>query len=75
MQLLLIQFTMNISNSAVGNTIYNEDVSLAYKTMWNVLILNCIANSCIWNTCVTWQDVDYKLPLDDTMVSKHAGVW
>jgi hypothetical protein len=23
--------------------------------MWNILIVNCITNSCIWNACVTWQ--------------------
>jgi len=25
-------------------------------------IVNCITNSCIWNTCVTWQGNDCKLP-------------
>jgi hypothetical protein len=25
------------------------------------------------NTCVTWQGIDYKLPDDDTIVSKHVG--
>jgi hypothetical protein len=39
------------------------------------LALNCIANSCIWNTCVTRQGIGYKLPEDDTIVSKHVGVW
>jgi len=29
----------------------------------------------IWNTCVTWQGIDYKLPEDDTTVSKQVGVW
>jgi len=24
------------------------------KPMWNILIVNFITNSCIWNTCVTW---------------------
>jgi len=24
--------------------------------------------------CVTWQGIDCKLPEDDTVVSKHAGV-
>ena len=39
-------------------------------------ILICITNKCIWNTCVTWQGTDYKLPEDDTTVSKHVGgVW
>jgi hypothetical protein len=42
---------------------------------WNILIANCITNSCIWNICVTWQGSDYKLPEDDTIVSKHVGVW
>jgi len=43
--------------------------------MWNILIINCITNICIWNTCVTWQGLDYKLPEDDTIVSKHVGVF
>jgi len=31
---------------------------------------------CIWSICVTWQGIDYKLPEDDTVVSKHVGgVW
>ena len=40
-----------------------------------LLDLNCITNSCIWNTCVTWQGTDHELPEDDMMVSKHVGVW
>jgi hypothetical protein len=32
-------------------------------------------NSCIWNTCVTWQGIDYKLPQDDTIVSEHVAMW
>jgi hypothetical protein len=32
-------------------------------------------NSCIWNTGVTWQGVDYKLSEDDMIVSKHVAVW
>jgi len=43
--------------------------------MWNILILNCITNSCIWNTYVTWQGIDYKLPEDDMIVLKYVGVW
>jgi hypothetical protein len=43
--------------------------------MWNILILNFITNSCILNTGVTRQIIDYKLPEDDTIVSKHVGVW
>jgi hypothetical protein len=37
--------------------------------------VNCITNSCIWRTCVTRQGIDYKLSEDDTIVSKHVGVW
>jgi hypothetical protein len=32
-------------------------------------------SSCVWNTGVTWQGTDYKLPEDDTIVSKHVAVW
>ena len=42
--------------------------------MLNIAIVNCITNSCIWNTRVTWQGIDYRLPEDDTIVSKHLGV-
>jgi hypothetical protein len=35
--------------------------------------VNCITNSCFWNTCVTGQGINYKLPGDDTIVSKHVG--
>jgi len=43
--------------------------------VWNILIVNCITNCCIWNTCVTWQGIDYKLSEDDTIVSKHVAVF
>jgi len=39
------------------------------------MIVYCTTNRCIWNTCVTWQSNDYKHPEDDTIVSKHIGVW
>jgi len=29
---------------------------------------------CIWNICVTLQGIDYKLPDDDTIVSKRIEV-
>ena len=45
------------------------------KHVWNMLIVNCITDSCVWNTGVTWQVIDYKLPEDDTIVSKHVAVW
>jgi hypothetical protein len=37
------------------------------KRMCNIVILNCINNSCIWNTCITWQDIVYKLSKDKTI--------
>jgi hypothetical protein len=40
--------------------------------MWNILIVNCITNSYIYNTCVTWQGIDYKLPEDDMIVSRSV---
>ena len=36
--------------------------------------MNFITKSCNWNICVTWQYIDYKLPDDDTIMSKHVGV-
>jgi hypothetical protein len=44
-----------------------------------------ISNAAVGNTfvlptaafeifCVTWQGIDYKLPEDDTIVSKHVGL-
>jgi len=45
-----------------------------HKPMWNILIVNFITDSCISNNCVTWQGIDYKLPEDDSKMSKHVGV-
>jgi len=45
------------------------------KPVWNILIVNCITDSNIWNTCVTVQGIDYKLSEDDTTVSKHVAMW
>ena len=41
---------------------------------FNILIVKCITKSNIWNTCVTWQVIDYKLPEDDTVMSKYVVV-
>jgi len=48
---------------------------ICIKPVWNILIVNRITNSCIWNTYVTWQGIDYRLTEDDTIVSKHVAVW
>ena len=45
------------------------------KPKRNILIINSSANSCIWNTRVTWQGIEYKLSEDDTTVSKHVEAW
>jgi predicted transcriptional regulator len=50
----------SISNAAVRNTVYNYDISPRFY-----------ASS---HTRVTWQVVDYKLPEDDMIVSKHVRV-
>jgi len=57
-------------------TFYIQDVLKFKKNNSGAkrLIVNCITNSCIWNTCVPWQGIDYKLPGDDTIVSKHVAV-
>jgi hypothetical protein len=44
------------------------------KRVWNSVIVNCIADSCICNTGVTGQGTDYRLSGDDTIVSKHVAV-
>ena len=51
------------------------NIRICIKPMWNILVVNCISNSCIWNTCVTWKGIGYKLPEDDTIVSNRVGVW
>ena len=33
-----------------------------------------ISNAAVGHTRVTWQGIDYKLPEDGTIVSKHVGV-
>jgi len=55
--------------------ILSYDQQTCIKAVWNILIVNCITNSCVWNTCVTWQGIDYKLSEDHTIVSKHVAVW
>jgi hypothetical protein len=44
------------------------------KLTWNILILNFITYSCIWNTGVTLQGIDYQFHEDDKIVSKGVGV-
>jgi len=60
----------SISNAAVGNRFTIKMFHVGFMQ-----VINRITNSCIWITCVTWQGIDYKLLEDDTIVSKHIGVW
>ena len=69
----------NISNAALGSRELAINTLPTYTSISNAAVgnaVNCITNRCIWNTCVTWQGIDYKLPDDDKIVSKHeGGVW
>jgi len=50
----------------------------SYTSISNAVVGKTIdsnTNNCIWNTCVTWQDIDYRLPEDDTVESKNLGLW
>jgi hypothetical protein len=44
----------------------------SYTSISNAAVGN--SNSCIGNTGVTWQHIDYKLPEEDTIVSKDVAV-
>jgi hypothetical protein len=55
--------------------LYKEyNMRTGIKPMWNILLVNCITNSCICNTCVTWQGIDYKLSEDDTIIETCSSV-
>jgi len=75
MQLLLIQFKIKMFHIGFMQVLNDCSMRNSIKPMWNILIINCITNSCIWNAYVTWQGIDYKLPEDDKIVLKRAGVW
>ena len=51
-----------------------------YRVILRELVINTwprytsISTAAVGNTCVTWPGIDYKLPEDDTRVSKHVGV-
>ena len=42
-------------------------------TYMKLINLNCITDSCNWNTYVTWRSNEYELSEDDTIVSKPVG--
>jgi len=51
-----------------------------YRVILRELVFNTwpcytsITKAAVGNICVTYQGIDYKLPEDDTIVSKHVGV-
>ena len=53
---------------------------VAVYTVCMLMLLSCWPGNCAFvghstkYTCVTWQGIDYKLPEDDTIVSKHVAV-
>ena len=55
----------------VPRSFVTSETKNLFCTMWKILI---VLPTLLWNTCVTWQGIDYKLPEDDTIVSKHVGV-
>jgi len=60
-------------NHYVAAVLMKSVCVVAVHTVCMYMLLSCWPG--IWNTCVTWQGIDYKLPEDDTIVSKHVGVW
>jgi len=75
MFILFISSKTSSPQRVLGLPIGLLDMSFLLLIFCTFIILNFIFNSCIWNTGVTWQDTDYKLPEEDTIVSKHVGVW
>ena len=54
---------------------YNIEISTTIRRIYvKLLNFNCITNTRIWNTCVTWRGTEYELPDGNTIVSKHVGV-
>ena len=76
---------LGLSIAAVGNTVwinkshYNKifKILLIYFLFFIIyyMYLNCITNSCNWNTYVTWRVNEYELSEEEMIVSKHVGEW
>ena len=45
-----------------------------YSGLSSLVFCSSINKICCCSACVTWQGIDYKLPEDDMIVSKHVGV-
>jgi high-affinity K+ transport system ATPase subunit B len=58
----------SIPNAAVGNSVETCSSVIICAIIVYLLVI-------VQNACVTWQGIDYKLPEDDTIVSKHVAVW
>jgi hypothetical protein len=48
-----------------------------YSVIVRELVINTLPSYTVISNaaCVTWQRIDYKLPENDTLVSKHVEVW
>ena len=48
-----------------------------YRVILRELVINTLPSytSISKATCVTWQGIDYEVPEEDTLVSKHVRVW
>ena len=91
MQLLVIQFTIKMfhihhfvlwpTNAQLFHKLSHSYMFRHYRVILRELVISTlpsyasISNAAVGNTCVTWQGIDYKLPEDDTIVSKYVGVW
>jgi len=45
-----------------------------YSGLSSLVYCSSISKTCCCSTCITWQNIEYKLPEDDMIVSKHVGV-
>jgi hypothetical protein len=48
---LYIQSVINMDCIKWMYNCYIADMGTGIKPVWNILIVNCITNSCVWNTC------------------------
>jgi len=68
--MMMMMMAMTVPYAACIQLCPPEDEYLMLETCRSVIICEIIVCIC----CVTWHGIDYKLPEDDTIVSKHVGV-
>jgi len=71
----LYNFLLWPTNAQLFHKLSHCYMFLSIKPVWNSWTVNCITDSCIWNTGVTGQGVDCRLSEGDRIVSKHVAVW